>query len=100
VSRSDAEDGITPRVPDSELEYDSDLIYRHNGAPLTGIGYEDTSRVRSEVEYVNGRQQGPARDWTPDGRLVVESFYYENELHGWQRNYGDDGRPTLEELYL
>src|SRR5262249_22579618 len=92
-------DGGT-RVPDAELEYDSELVYRHDGNRFTGVGYEQTPAMRSEITYVEGLQQGPARDWSADGRLTGESYYFENTLHGWQRAYGDHGEPVTEELFL
>jgi hypothetical protein len=88
------------RVPDAELEYDSELVYRHHGIRFTGVGYEQTPAMRSEITYVDGLQHGPARDWSADGRLVGESYYFENTLHGWQRAYGDNGEPLTEELFL
>jgi len=35
------------RAPDSELSHDADLIYRYQGAPFTGTGYDESRSVPS-----------------------------------------------------
>jgi antitoxin component YwqK of YwqJK toxin-antitoxin module len=80
------------RVPDSELDFDDELIYRWRGSLFTGIGYEDTPGGGvSEINYRYGVQEGPARDWYPSGTLQAESHFRENVPHGVAREYAEDG---------
>ena len=80
------------RVPDSELDFDDELIYRWHGSLFTGIGYEDVpGRGLSEISYRYGTQEGPARDWYPSGALKGESHFREGVLHGIAREYAEDG---------
>lgn len=88
------------RVPDSELEYDSDIVYFHNGAAFTGVAYEeDPDRGRSEISYLEGMQHGPARDWYSSGKLKAESYYHENVRHGMDREFDEDGNLTSESKF-
>jgi MORN repeat variant len=88
------------RVPDSELDYDEELVYRWRGELFTGIGYDDTSPSGlSEVSYRDGLQDGPARDWYPSGALKGESDFRENVLHGTVREYNEDGVLASEVSY-
>lgn len=88
------------RVHDSELDYDPDLIYTYKGSLFTGVGYDEDPRSGlSEISYVEGRQEGPSRDWYPSGRLGGETEYKSNARHGFHREFREDGTLVLEELY-
>jgi antitoxin component YwqK of YwqJK toxin-antitoxin module len=85
------------RIPDSELEFDDELIYRWHGSLFTGVGYEDVPGVGlSEISYRCGVQEGPARDWYPSGVLKAESHFHDNVLHGITREYAENGILTKE----
>jgi hypothetical protein len=80
------------RVPDSELDFDDELIYRWRGSLFTGIGYEDVPGVGlSEISYRYGMQDGLARDWYPSGAIKGESHFHDNVLHGTVREYDENG---------
>ena len=88
------------RVPDAELEYDADYVYRVAGAPFTGIAYEDVpGRGRCEVSFRDGLQEGPARHWYPSGQLRSESNIKDNVLHGRVIELTEDGLPVLDARY-
>lgn len=88
------------RVPDDQLDYDEDLVYTYRGERFTGIGYDEApGHSRSEISYVNGVQEGPARDWYPSGRLKFEAMYKDNARHGHRREFREDGTISLEEIY-
>lgn len=87
------------RVPDVELEYDEDLVYYYEGEPFTGVAFSDDSTGRSEVQLVNGLQDGPARDWCENGALKVEENYRENVKHGQVKEYFPDGRLKVDAVY-
>ncbi len=82
-----------PRVPDSELAYNEELVYRHGGLPFTGVGYEETDAgvLVSEIRYQDGLQDGISQDFYPNGAVGGESNYRENVLHGWTREFDDRG---------
>lgn len=80
-------------MPDKALDFDSDLTFALNGAPFTGIAYEESPSLGlSEIEYRDGVQEGVARDWWPSGVLKGESEHVRNTLHGASRGYDDSGR--------
>ncbi|MER6424082.1 hypothetical protein [Streptomyces sp. NPDC001137] len=87
-------------VPDDDLDFDEDLIYTYRGELFTGIGYEESNGRRiSEIQYVNGRQEGVSRGWREDGSLCDETSYRQNVLHGARVCYDTEGRVRLEEKY-
>jgi antitoxin component YwqK of YwqJK toxin-antitoxin module len=89
-----------PVVPDSALDYDSDLVCTLDEEPFTGIAFEESAELgRSEITYRQGLQDGPAVDWYPSGRLRGESFYVVNVLHGQTKEYDEEGRLTVRASY-
>jgi antitoxin component YwqK of YwqJK toxin-antitoxin module len=88
------------RVPAEELDYDGDLFYTYKGEAFTGVAYEEVpGKWLSEVSYRDGLQEGAGRDWYPSGTLKSESWYRENALHGFSREYNEDQVKVLEEVY-
>jgi hypothetical protein len=70
---------LPARVPDDQLHYDENLIYTYRGERFTGVGYEDVpGRGLEEISYVDGLQEGPARDWYPSGQLRGETMFRAN----------------------
>lgn len=89
-----------PRVKDDQLDFDENLIYYLDGRRFTGIGYEEVpGKEISEIKYVNGVQDGPAREWYPSGQLKSESIYRDNVLHGHDRKFREDGSLASEKHY-
>ena len=87
------------RVPDEEIEYDGNLVYTYKGVRFTGIGYQQTSHGLSEIAYVDGAQEGWARDWSPAGVLRGETLYRENAHHGWDRDFDEAENLVQGRLY-
>jgi hypothetical protein len=82
------------------LDYDGELFFTYRGEAFTGVAYEEEpGRWMSEVSYRNGLQDGIGRDWYPSGILKSESWYRENTLHGFSREYSEDGVKVLEKIY-
>jgi hypothetical protein len=73
------------RVPDDQIDYTDDLVYFYEEERLTGIGYDDAPGFGlSDISYVGGFQQGPARDWYPSGQLKSEAIFsriYGTDIH-------------------
>ena len=79
-------------VPDTELDYDSDLVCTLNGVPFSGTAFEESSLLgRSEITFHDGLQEGPARDWYPSGVLKGESQFVQGTLHGTVKEFRPDG---------
>jgi antitoxin component YwqK of YwqJK toxin-antitoxin module len=88
------------RVPDELLDYDEELFYTYNGESFTGIGYADVpGHGLSEISYVDGAQDGPARDWYPSGQLKYEANYKRNTRHGITREFREEGSLASEMTY-
>jgi len=88
------------RVPDHEIEFDSELVYRWQGEKFTGIAYERSNEgVVSEVRFLDGVQEGVSRDISATGSILAEANYRNNALHGWSRDYGEDGSVTREAYF-
>jgi antitoxin component YwqK of YwqJK toxin-antitoxin module len=88
------------RIPDEELDYDEDIIYVHNGKRFTGIAFEESAHgILSECTYLDGMQDGPSRDWYPDGTLKAEMFFKENLKNGTSREIFPDGKLASEIVF-
>jgi antitoxin component YwqK of YwqJK toxin-antitoxin module len=88
------------RVPDEFLDYDDELFYTYNGESFTGVGYADVpGHGLSEISYVDGAQDGPARDWYPSGQLKYEANYKLNTRHGLTREFREEGSLASEMTY-
>lgn len=88
------------RVPDELLDYNEELFYTYNGESFTGIGYADVpGHGLSEISYVDGAQDGPARDWYLSGQLKYEANYRMNTRHGSTRDFREDGSLVSEMIY-
>jgi antitoxin component YwqK of YwqJK toxin-antitoxin module len=93
--------GGVERVPDEELDYDEDLVYLYAGKRFTGIGFDEAPGVgRSEISYVDGWQEGAARDWYPSGKIKAEYMYHKSSRNGLSREFREDGTLISEEQYV
>jgi antitoxin component YwqK of YwqJK toxin-antitoxin module len=89
-----------PIIQDSELDFESDLVYMYRGKPFTGVAYEESpTRGRSDVMYHSGLQDGLSRDWYPSGKVKSEMMFDQNDRHGGYRNYDEAGRVVEEGFY-
>ena len=68
-------------------------IAEYRGEPFTGIGLETfaNGEIRCELAFVDGLQNGPAREWSESGRLVGETWYVDGIQHGVAREWNEDG---------
>ena len=97
---NDGKESQPHRVPDELLDYDEELFYTYNGESFTGVGYADVpGHGLSEISYVDGAQDGPARDWYPSGQLKYEADYKLNTRHGITREFREEGSLASEMTY-
>ncbi|MDY6993954.1 MAG: hypothetical protein SVR94_15305, partial [Pseudomonadota bacterium] len=68
----------------SELQFDNDQIAIINGDPFTGLAfyYRDDGTIESEVDYVQGIQEGVIRDFDELGNVISESEVKNGAYHG------------------
>jgi antitoxin component YwqK of YwqJK toxin-antitoxin module len=59
------------------------------------LGFKTVSQFDPET----GQQQGITRQYDPQGNLVAEEHYLNNELHGTRLLYAPDGTVLVEENY-
>lgn len=80
-------------MPDTELSFGPDPVMHYQGRPFAGLSYEVMGYgARSELTYVEGCQQGPARDSDASGRLRAEESWYANFRHGLSGTYDESAR--------
>jgi antitoxin component YwqK of YwqJK toxin-antitoxin module len=89
------------RVNADEIELTNDYVYLWDGRPFTGIAFEldDHENIVSEIEFRNGLQMGTTRAYYPKGRLKREAQYENATLHGFARDWNEEGLVTSEEEY-
>ena len=82
------------RVEADAIEVDDNLIYRHKSLPFTGTAceYWPDGRLRTEVSYVNGMEDGPSREWYENGNLMSEAAYQKGRAHGVIREWDEAGK--------
>jgi antitoxin component YwqK of YwqJK toxin-antitoxin module len=88
------------RINADDIELGNDYVYRLDGKPFTGIGFElnDDGQLLSEIEFENGLKNGFSREWAIDGTLVSEHEYRNNTRHGHQVEWAD-GKLHIEEVF-
>jgi len=88
------------RIPDDEIDFSDDLIYFYAGKRFTGVSYDDVPGYGlSEITYLDGLQEGPARDWYASGQLKSEANFHRNVRHGVSREWAESGELQKEDLY-
>ena len=88
------------RVPDSDLTYDGDGVWRLAGKPFTGVSYEEhDGRLVCEMSFQDGMETGPTREWYPSGQLRIEQNLRGGAGHGWYREWHDNGQLKREAFY-
>ena len=63
------------------------------------VEYYESGRVKSEGEYVDGKEEGIWRDYHANGRLAAEGVYEAGQEEGVWRFFGDDGREEKSVIY-
>ncbi len=76
------------------LEINEDLIYFFQNTPFMGVAYElwENDKLRSEVEFVNGIENGWHKEWYRNGNLKMEMFLKNAVLHGEKKEWYENGQ--------
>ncbi|REG22421.1 hypothetical protein DES44_1572 [Roseateles depolymerans] len=90
-----------PTANGADLSFGDDQTCLCQGNPFTGVAvfYRASGTRESEVEYLDGIQQGLMRDWNEFGVLVLEAEVRNGAYHGLVRYFSDHGQPLREEDY-
>lgn len=62
--------------------------------------YEENGKIRSEVEYKNGKLEGITKGYYKNGQLAYSATYKDDKRHGVEKWYYDDGALLRESAYI
>jgi antitoxin component YwqK of YwqJK toxin-antitoxin module len=84
-----------------EILEDEELVARLDGQLFTGVAFEENGPggVTSELTYVDGVQEGPARDWYESGQMKGLTSYHRGTQHGEEKEWHPDGSRKLGAVY-
>jgi antitoxin component YwqK of YwqJK toxin-antitoxin module len=91
------------RVPDTELDLSQDgTVTLRQGAPFTGVMYEchQDGRLRSEIEFTDGIENGMQREYFPSGSVASESCYGQGSAWRLERVWFMTGQLKSEVVYF
>ncbi len=89
------------RVPMEGILEDEELVAWLDGELFTGVAFEKNGPcgIASEVTYVDGLQEGLARDRYPSGQMKASTWYRGGVQHGEEKEWYSDGSRKLEAAY-
>lgn len=89
------------RIQFDDLLYDDSGSYLFEGRPFSGVAYDcfPDGAVRSEAQFVNGRQLGRAREWHENGNVKSDGEFLGDVAHGAQTEYYSSGRPKRKSVF-
>ena len=92
---------IKNRVRDEELDFLDDMTCVYQGSPFTGISceYWPSGKLRCEISYIEGVQEGQAIEWYESGPKKGESEHHNNNFHGCSREWYENGQLKSEDYY-
>jgi antitoxin component YwqK of YwqJK toxin-antitoxin module len=89
------------RIHFDDLILADDQSTHWQGRPFTGTAYETNARgvVIEVLPFVDGLEQGVAREWSDSGQLKAESARAFGSRHGVTRTWHDNGQLESEGDY-
>ncbi len=74
--------------------------YEWQGKPFTGICYElyPNGQLMSEVEVVDGFEDGSVRVWYPSGQLQEDGYAKPGERYSWTKEWFENGKLKSERV--
>lgn len=67
---------------------------------LNILYYPGQDQVAEITEYISGKKEGPYLKYFPDGKIMIEGNYSNNQLDGKYTVYYDDGTIEIDGKYL
>jgi antitoxin component YwqK of YwqJK toxin-antitoxin module len=62
--------------------------------------YWGNGKLKSEIHYKNGKQEGPRKEWYESGRKKLLKNYKNGKENGIWKEWGEDGKLTYEGIYI
>ena len=89
------------RVLFDNLDFDVNQFAFWEGKPFTGIAYDlmPDGHVWSELEYVDGREEGIGRTWYPSRQVKHDITYRHGGRHGPEREWFENGKLKSETIF-
>lgn len=85
-------------VPKSALTYNPQIsLWMLNDLPYSGfvVSYYPDSTLREKFGIVDGKKQGKAFQWFPDGHFKITANYHKGKLHGEKKIWSSDSVHVL-----
>ncbi len=69
-----------------------------NKVPLTGhiVSYYETHKVKSDIQYTQGKKHGYEKHWYEDGSKKIERYYFEGFKTALHKGWWRDGKLKFE----
>lgn len=61
--------------------------------------FDEQQQLRAEVHYLNGKKDGPEKQWSGSGRLLLDAYWQEGKLWGEYTAWFDSGLKSEEATY-
>ncbi len=94
------------RIPKEKLHFETVNVgsngnWLYEGKPFTGVAYSlyRDGSVRSEETFRYGLKWGPTWEKFLTGALYYEATFYRDVVHGFEREWREDGRLAEEGEY-
>ncbi len=87
-----------PVVDKSKLEYNNKTsIWSLNNQPFSGyaIDYFENGMRKEKFGVLNGRKEGEAKAWFPNGNIRQSANYKQGKLHGEKLTYSSESKEQL-----
>jgi len=88
------------RVQFDLLEYKHDGLCYFEQIPFSGVAYDlfPNGQLSSEVEHIDGLQEGMARSWFPSGQLECQQMFWRDASHGKYFEWFENGKLKMARL--
>ncbi|PWH83180.1 hypothetical protein DIS18_01100 [Algibacter marinivivus] len=82
---------------DENLKLDNGVLF-YNEVPFEGVlvSYYAPEKLKSKIEYIEGRKHGSENQWYKNGNKLVERFYKDGYKTGIHKSWWEDGTPKFE----
>ena len=79
------------------LKLDNGILF-YNETPFDGVlvAYYEAEKLKSKIEYVNGKKHGYEKQWYRNGDKLIERFYKEGFKTGIHKSWWADGTKKFE----
>lgn len=72
------------------------LFYKENPFKGTLVSYYEVEKLKSQVEYIDGKKHGSEKQWYANGDKLIERFYKEGFKTDIHKSWWEDGTQKFE----